>query len=419
MSFHEQTTKPVPDYFAKKNNTPRQLFILPEHWQAMLYRVFNLRNCLFFLMVALAFIAWNRGLALLYGVVAMLFSLLVVSAILPWLYVRRVQFKQFNAAPVHVGQMQTLAIALNAKKRVHCIVVTVPQAMAKFVMPSLGGQLENLQVDYFPQHRGHWLVSQCLFECGYPLGIVNAKQSIAVLHPSYLTVYPRLFQIKKIPLNWLNADSHNDVHPQRQRKGDDLFMGLRDYRVGDAYRAIDWRATARSNDIKVREFEHLAQPSFLMVINASNVLNVGDGERNAFEQQLIIAASLATFLIEQGWRVTVAGACVMQLTNTTQLVDFYQQLAELTAAENMDYRQQVQEAIGECGRASVVLSFDTQAVTLELGRSEQKHWQFIFNRESYLKPLATYPKSHLQVVAHGVVIPVLASDKLEGVFGHD
>ncbi|MDZ7924458.1 MAG: DUF58 domain-containing protein [Marinagarivorans sp.] len=434
MSFQEQ--KPKPDYFSKKPNGASPLWVLPEHWQALLNTLFSLRNCLLFLMVALAFIAWNRGLALMYGVVAMLFSLLWLSALLPWLFVRRVRVLQFNAAPVHAHQEQTMAVILNAKKNVRYLQVNLPHTATQFILAFLDKNKKTLHATYTPQQRGHWLLSECWVACAYPLGIVNAKKLSVIAQPGFLTVYPRLLAIKKIPASWLSADTHNDAHPQRQRKGDDLLLGLRDYQMGDAYRTIDWRATARSNELKVREFEHLAQPSFLMVINNSEALNVGDGERNAFEQQMIIAASLACFLIAQGWRVTVAGACNMHLSSAAQLVDFYQQLAELTPLSSnqyqeqhqhkQQYQEQLRDAINESSRASIVISFDVHTAvidlkptTIEPNFGEQKHWQFMFNQESYLKPLATYPKSHTQIIANTILIPLLAGDNLAGVFQHD
>ena len=403
------------------DNSPKKLTIeIPEQWQALFYRLFKLRYVVWVLLLVLGFIAWNHGLALLYGFVALLLAVLAVSLLLPWLYLSRIQVQLLKCEAVHVGDIQLMRLQAQVATKKwgiisHCWGVTVNCANSYFFIPRITASPSILQHQQQASARGHTAFTQAVVSCAYPFGIFTLHKKVAI--PCvYRTVYPRFFTINALPHAWLTGGGQSDAQPQRQQYGDDLFMGLRDYQDGDYARRIDWRATARTGDVKVREYEQLEKPSFLMIMNATPALNVGEGERNAFEQSLILAAALANFCVQYSLALKVVGACECVVNSPQQLVDFLQQLAQLQVDPAQQYMTEAQQLMAENNRYTVVVTFnaDTELVLPISGHT--KHWQFIFNSESYQKPLKRFAVNSILCSGQVVTIPMLATQNIEEVF---
>jgi uncharacterized protein (DUF58 family) len=65
-----------------------------------------------------------------------------------------------------------------------------------------------------------------------------------------MLVYPRALREGKSPMH------HDD--PSERTPGGDEFAGLRDYHAGDPIRHVAWKASARHDDLLVREFDRAA-----------------------------------------------------------------------------------------------------------------------------------------------------------------
>ncbi len=69
-----------------------------------------------------------------------------------------------------------------------------------------------------------------------------------------MLVYPKLFRLATPPI--VSRVPWGDQRAAPEVAGDpSRVAGVREYRPGDALRHVDWRATARSNALLIREFE--------------------------------------------------------------------------------------------------------------------------------------------------------------------
>jgi uncharacterized protein (DUF58 family) len=82
-------------------------------------------------------------------------------------------------------------------------------------------------------------------------------------------------------------------------RGDDLYL-IREYRPEDSARHVDWKATAKSGSLKVREFSREDEPRLRLIFD-----NPGAGvvSSAAYEDAVTLAASL-------GWHFTAADTAV-------------------------------------------------------------------------------------------------------------
>jgi len=89
----------------------------------------------------------------------------------------------------------------------------------------------------------------------------------------------------------------------RHRGAGQELIGLRDYRVGDPLRAVDWKATARSGRHTVRLFNEDQQLELVLVIDAGRSSSLQAGTLMRVHHYVNIAARLAEKAIHNGDRV--------------------------------------------------------------------------------------------------------------------
>lgn len=407
---------------------------VPLYWQQLFYRIFTLPNITALLLLAMSLIAWNRGLALLYGMVAALLAFIVLSAIAPWIYLRRLSVTFEPPAPTHANQTQTINFHLCTSKNKAIYGVTLTPTLTG--LSSFNDEATDFQsathtfscvqghqytsIDVTPKRRGCFQLNQLTASCAYPFGLIRFNKIIDTPNCQHI-VYPQRINIKQLPPSWLYGATNIGQQSRVGIDGHDLFMGLREYRRGDNYRHIDWRATARSGDIKTREFEQLEQPNVLLVINNYAQLNIGHGQLNALEHSLSLAASIAAYCVAQGISVKTTGAIECRINSDQHLTDFYQQLAELTENSFNHYPEYLSNAFTRTNHGGIIISFvNLQATdTLpEYTSHAHKHWQFIFDDDSYLKPLKNIPKKPVTQNTARVSIPVYANQNIENLINN-
>ncbi|HYN12866.1 MAG TPA: DUF58 domain-containing protein, partial [Burkholderiales bacterium] len=88
---------------------------------------------------------------------------------------------------------------------------------------------------------------------------------------------------------------------QVRRRGEGMeFHQLREYRQGDSQRAIDWKATARTQRLIAREYEEEKDQRVLLVIDCGRRMASKDGELSHFDHTLNAALLLAHVALRQG-----------------------------------------------------------------------------------------------------------------------
>lgn len=144
--------------------------------------------------------------------------------------------------------------------------------------------------------RGYYLLGPLRLTSGDLFGL--SKPRYGYLAPDFLTVYPRI-----IPLARLGLPSRLPFGTiaSRQRLFEDPArpMGVREFRSGDSLRRMNWKASAHTGKHLVRTFEPAISLETVILLD----LHSGSYERRnrheATEWAIVVAASLATHLINQ------------------------------------------------------------------------------------------------------------------------
>ena len=122
------------------------------------------------------------------------------------------------------------------------------------------------QVRCYPIRRGPLELDRVLVQCSFPFGIV--RKTVTLRQPATTLVYPAIHRLRQPLAGALVA--RFDAASQRQRDrggGDGEFFGLRGYRLGDPPKLIDFKRSARLNQLVSRELTRPAPPQVMILLD--------------------------------------------------------------------------------------------------------------------------------------------------------
>ena len=143
--------------------------------------------------------------------------------------------------------------------------------------------------------RGYYPIGPLYMSTGDILGLREALQT--VMQPEHLVVYPKI-----IPFTSLDIPSHSPQGTLRHTlpifEDPTRIFGKRGYVSGDSLRRVDWKASAATGQLQVKVFEPSIALETFIVLN----LNAEDyfyrSRFDATELAIVIAASIANWIVE-------------------------------------------------------------------------------------------------------------------------
>lgn len=154
---------------------------------------------------------------------------------------------------------------------------------------------EQVTLDYSLRclRRGYYPVGPLRLTSGDLFGFANVQNRNEAVQ--FITVYPRI-----IPLAGLALPSRLPfgtlASPQRMFEDPARLRGVREYQAGDSQRRINWKASAHSDTLLVKQFSPAISLESVLLLN----LHADEYERqrrfSASEWAIVVAASVATYL---------------------------------------------------------------------------------------------------------------------------
>jgi uncharacterized protein (DUF58 family) len=171
------------------------------------------------------------------------------------------------------------------------------------------GQWSEVAYQVRPVARGEATFDAAAVRLLSPLGLGRIERRAGVASP--VKVYPNFRALAKYTLLATDNRLSQIGVLQVRRRGEGMeFHQLREYRQGDAQRAIDWKATARTQRLIAREYEEEKDQRVLLVIDCGRRMASKDDELSHFDHALNAALLLAHVALRQGDAVgmmTMAG----------------------------------------------------------------------------------------------------------------
>ncbi|AKC86900.1 DUF58 domain-containing protein [Pseudoxanthomonas suwonensis] len=127
--------------------------------------------------------------------------------------------------------------------------------------------------------------------------------------PRQVRVYPDFAPLARLAL--LSAEQASRLvgaHLRRRRGEGTDFQQMREYRVGDSLRRIDWKATARARKLVSREYQEERNQQLLLVVDTGRRMLASEGGLSHFDHALNAALVVGWLGLRQGDAVGLMAA---------------------------------------------------------------------------------------------------------------
>jgi uncharacterized protein (DUF58 family) len=275
------------------------------------------------IVIVVGFAAWNTGNNLLFLVFSLLCSALFVGWVTARSSLRDLTVSARFPDHIFAGEAAPVIVTLRNTKRVlpsFSILVEArgpvdeaeqrqlrtrrrhqKRLLAYFSYVPHSAAAEQRVEQLFPQ-RGHVLIDGFELSTRFPFGFFRRRRRLRARDVDII-VYPRP-EVVSDDLHLLPMYSGR-IASLRRGPGQDLFS-MRDYQPQDDLRHIDWKATARSRRLTVREFTSEDERRITIVLDTNLPQDADEDLYQRFEAGVIQAASLLKHFIDERAEVRLA-----------------------------------------------------------------------------------------------------------------
>ncbi|MEK6283173.1 MAG: DUF58 domain-containing protein [Acidobacteriota bacterium] len=270
------------------------------------------------ILMVVGFAAWNTGNNLLFMVFSLLCSTLFVGGVAARASLRDLIVSARFPDHIFAGEAAPVIVTLRNAKRVLPSFSILVEARGPIDSSAVDNNKHRLRrfekrplayFTYVPHHaaaeqrveqlfavRGHVLITGFQLSTRFPFGFFRFRRRLRARDVD-IVVYPKPEPVSD-ELHLLPAYSGH-IPSMRRGIGQDLFS-LREYQPQDDLRHIDWKATARSRNLMVREFTAEDERRITIVLDTSD-LNDFDPKSflQRFEGGVVQTASLLKHFIDE------------------------------------------------------------------------------------------------------------------------
>lgn len=248
------------------------------------------------LLIAVA--AANTGNNLIYLILAMMFSIFVISIIVLKINLRGLALSFSVRYPVFANSGTIMKVSLfNRKKMIpsFSVHVDLPEGIAgQCIIPHIpSASLVSQDVNGMFRKRGVYRYGDFYVSSSFPFIFFTKKVKARI--EGEIIVYPEIKDIDEL-LPEITGSGY-DMHATRHGAGDEFIM-IREFRYGDSMRRIQWKASAKAGKFMVKDMG-MDEPKLLTVI----LDNIKPLNEESFEKAVSFAASVAYKFIRIGFFV--------------------------------------------------------------------------------------------------------------------
>jgi len=172
------------------------------------------------------------------------------------------------------------------------------RGMPRTLLLPAGGDV-RLEYAVMPDARGQFAFDGCHVQLHSPWRCWSVRRVLGAA--STVRVYPNFAALVELAgLSVELASRSVGARLQRRRGEGTEFQELRDYRVGDSLRKIDWKATARSSRLISREYRDERNQQVVLMLDCGRRLLAQDDRRVHFDHVLNASLALASIALRQG-----------------------------------------------------------------------------------------------------------------------
>jgi uncharacterized protein (DUF58 family) len=159
-----------------------------------------------------------------------------------------------------------------------------------------GGARAGVSIPVLPRERGRTTTGIAFAWFESPLGLIRRRVRFGAAVP--IRIRPDLAALERGgDLARRARLIEAGLRRVRRRGSGSEFESLREYAAGDAFRAIDWKATARRGKVMVAQYEVERSQQIVVVLDAGRLMSARLGDRRKLDYA--VSAGLAIAAIAQ------------------------------------------------------------------------------------------------------------------------
>jgi uncharacterized protein (DUF58 family) len=248
----------------------------------------------------IAVAAANTGNNLIYLILSLMFSLLLLAFVILKLNLGGLSIGVSHEGPLFAKEETSLRVLVRNGKRlftsysVNCV---VPGAFAPVyfaAIPPAGSAEKEVQVKF--ERRGLYRYGDFQVLSGFPFVLLSRAGRIRVAGEAL--VYPALHDVEGMLRDAIGGENADVL----SASGDEMHS-LREFRYGDDWRKIHWKASAKTGKLYAKEYAD--HESTRMTVVLDNLLPEGG---QLFEIAVSLTGSFARYFIEKGYFVRVVSS---------------------------------------------------------------------------------------------------------------
>jgi len=169
---------------------------------------------------------------------------------------------------------------------------------------SLGPRAERVATSGpWPARRGVHRLPELLAVAEDPLGLVRVRRRLD--GAAEFTVFPRLTPLRSCALLPGNGQRREISRGRLAALGGYEFRGIRPHNPGEPLSHVDWKSTAKTGTLMLRETEDPASSDVTLLLEGAASSVVGELPETNFELAIEVAGSIAAFALRTGRGVSL------------------------------------------------------------------------------------------------------------------
>lgn len=258
------------------------------------------------LIVIFFMIATNTQSGWLFLIISLMAAALVVNVLLPRSVKKNARVVVKVPSELSVGEPAVIQVTVvnNGRMPLMLLNLVIKDLIAdrKITVQFLKkGEEWSERIPVTPKQRG--IFDSLLIDayCSAPFGIYSGwGTKWMVVQASPYVVLPRHSKLTYLAMPD-NPSAELDTELSRQRRSQGAeYYGSREFRSEDSYRHVDWRATARTSKLMVKEFERYMNAPVNIVLDLSDQTTAG---HEVFDEMREAAIECAMSLAELAGRM--------------------------------------------------------------------------------------------------------------------
>ena len=209
------------------------------------------------------------------------------------------------------GDPLTFSFRVRNGWRVPGLQVTLADATGRLGGPSDPVVLEGLGIrgdrtvtaGPWPARRGVHRLPAVAAVVEDPLGLVRARRQAG--EPLRVTVAPRLDELASCSPCADSGARHGGGRRRLPTRDAWEFRGIRPHDPGEPLNRVDWKATAKTGSLMLREMEAASDDDLTVLLSGAAAHDAGEPPDSSFETAVRAAGSMAAFTLSSGHAVSL------------------------------------------------------------------------------------------------------------------